>query len=134
MKRLAIVVILGIIGGNIYAGSTEYSREHPIMYTAEAEEPRVVLIGTTTPEKSIEEKIRETFPEDADRAVAIAKCESGLNPKAVSPTNDHGLMQINKTVHTVEGDIYDVDTNLQFARKLYDERGWEPWVCNDIVK
>lgn len=81
-------------------------------------------------EERIIEKIQETFPEEPDRAVSIAKCESGLNPKAVSPTNDHGLMQINKTVHTVEGDIYDVETNLKYARKLYDERGFAPWVCH----
>ena len=29
------------------------------------------------------------------RAQAIAQCESHLNPNAVSPTNDHGLFQIN---------------------------------------
>jgi soluble lytic murein transglycosylase-like protein len=103
---------------------------HEVVYAAEVkEEPKEVLIETVWSEEGIKQKIRETFPEDPDRAVAIAKCESGLNPKAVSPTNDHGLMQINKTVHTVEGDIYDVETNLKYARKLYDERKWQPWVC-----
>ncbi len=96
-------------------------------------ERKVVQIEVVYTQERIIEKIRETFPEDPDRAVAIAKCESGFNPKAVSPTNDHGLMQINKTVHTVEGDIYDVETNLKFARKLYDERGWQPWVCNKMI-
>lgn len=97
------------------------------------QERKVVQIEVAYTQERIIEKIRETFPEDPERAVAIAKCESGLNPKAVSPTNDHGLMQINKTVHTVTGDIYDVETNLKFARKLYDERGWQPWTCNRLI-
>ena len=104
------------------------------MYAAELkEEPKVVLIEAVWTEQAIKQRIRETFPEDPERAVAIAKCESNFNPKAVSPTNDHGLMQINKTVHKVEGDIYDVETNLKFARKLYDERGFKPWVCNRMI-
>lgn len=106
-------------------------------YQVEAKETvperKVVQIEVAYTQERIIEKIRETFPEDPDRAVAIAKCESGFNPKAVSPTNDHGLMQINKTVHTVEGDIYDVETNLKFARTLYDERGWQPWTCNKMI-
>lgn len=132
--------MLGVIGGNIIVNSEEYNKEHPIVYTAQAEEeaPREIIIEIIPEEKSIEQKsieqkIRDIFPEDPDRAVKIAKCESGLNPKAVSPTNDHGLMQINKSAHKVEGDIYDVDTNLQFARKLYDESGWKPWVCNTMI-
>lgn len=106
-------------------------------YQVEAEEPvkehAVVQIEVRWSEERIIERIREYFPEDPDRAVAIAKCESNLNPKAISPTNDHGLMQINKTVHVVEGDIYDVETNLAFARKLYDERKWKPWVCDRLI-
>ena len=127
--------MLSVIGGNIIVNSEEYNQEHPLVYVAQAEEetPREIIIEIIPEEKSVEQKIRDTFPEDPDRAVKIAKCESGLNPKAVSPTNDHGLMQINKSVHKVDGDIYDVDTNLQFARKLYDERGWKPWVCNTKI-
>lgn len=133
MKQLIAVIVLGIVFGNIGINATNYNKAHPIEY-AQAEEPaREILIEIIPEEKTIEQKIRETFPEDPDRAVKIAQCESGLNPKAVSPTNDHGLMQINKSVHNVDGDIYDVDTNLKFARKLYDERGWKPWVCNTMI-
>lgn len=118
-------IILSLILGFLFAPTT-------IVYARE-EEPTVVQIEVAWSEEAIIQKIRDTFPEDPDRAVAIAKCESNLNPKAVSPTNDHGLMQINKTVHTVEGDIYDVETNLKFARKLYDERGFQPWTCAKIL-
>jgi hypothetical protein len=140
MKRLAIVVILGIIGGNIYAGSTEYSKQHPIVYTAEAEEPREVLIEVKPTEKTIEEKIRATFPEDADRAVAIAKAESGLRANAYNPerhktcSGSFGVMQIACVHHVGDpNELKDVDFNLQKAREIYEAslkdngNGWIPW-------
>ena len=82
----------------------------------------------------IEEEIRKVFWEEPDIGIAIAKCESGLNPKAINTTNtngttDKGLMQLN-SVHDLSGvDVWDVQDNLAFARKLYDSKGWLPWVC-----
>lgn len=111
---------------------TLIQEQQTIVY-AQEEEHKVVLVEAISTEKTIEMKIRETFPEDPETALKIARCESNLNPKAVSPTNDHGLMQINLTVHTVEGDVYDIDTNLKFARKLYDERKWLPWTCSKKI-
>lgn len=123
---------IGILIGGAITFAFQAKAER-VTYTAPIEEPKVILIATTT-ELTIEQKIRATFPEDPETALKIAKCESNLNPKAISPTNDHGLMQINLTVHDVEGDIYNVDTNLKFARKLYDERGWKPWTCLKLIK
>lgn len=84
-------------------------------------------------EKTIEEKIREAFPEDSDRAVQIAKCESGLRPEVVSHTNDSGIFQINhihdKRLNELGLDKFNPDDNIKYARMLYDERGWKPWVC-----
>lgn len=84
-------------------------------------------------EKTIEEKIREIFPEDPDTALAIAKCESNLNPLAISHTNDGGIFQINWIHDTrlakLGLDKFNVDDNLKFARILYDERKWLPWTC-----
>lgn len=86
----------------------------------------------------LENLIRATFPEDPDTAVAIAQCESSLNPEAVNHHNpngsyDSGLMQIN-SVHTprlseLGLDPKNAQDNLTYARILYDERGWQPWVC-----
>lgn len=39
--------------------------------------------------------IRQVFGENA-RAVKVARCESRLNPRAVSPTGDYGLFQLNR--------------------------------------
>lgn len=60
-----------------------------------------------------------------------------MNPRAVSPTNDHGLFQIN-IVHrgqfeAVTGapwsSVYDAELNTIYARHLYAQQGWGPWTC-----
>ena len=72
--------------------------------------------------------------------IAIAKCESGLNPDALNTNNpdgthDGGLFQINSTHHgrmRVLGlDWKEPEDNVQFAKLLYDESGTSPWVCAD---
>lgn len=78
------------------------------------------------------------FPEDSARAIAIAKCESGLKPAAYNPNNpdgttDGGLWQIN-TVHDAELarlglDKYNPEDATTFARILYERNGWRDWVC-----
>lgn len=98
----------------------------------EPEEPKTVLIEEhiVWSEDRIIEEIEKTFPEDPQTALAIAKCESGLKPNAVGPTNDHGIFQLHEPSHDLsEIDVYDPKENIAFARKLYDESGWQPWVC-----
>ena len=72
------------------------------------------------------------FPaEQVATGCRILMCESNGNPNAVSPTNDHGLWQIN-VVHRNSFDWsrrYDPDVNTAFARKLWGEQGWNPWAC-----
>lgn len=97
-------------------------------------EHKVILVEAESEEQKIIRRIKETFHEDPENAVAIARCESQFRKDVVSPTNDHGIMQINLTVHKEQVDalgldVYNVEDNLTFARKLYDERGWKPWVC-----
>lgn len=85
--------------------------------------------------------IERHFGAAAGRATAIARCESNLNPSAVSPTNDHGLFQIN-AVHRGQFEavtgapwsaVYDAELNTVYAKHLYDQQGWGPWVCNRKV-
>ena len=82
--------------------------------------------------------IRETFPEDPNTAIAVARCESGLNANAYNPTNsngttDGGLWQINdvhnSTLERMGLDKYNPEDATEFARYLYDQRGWKDWVC-----
>lgn len=89
-------------------------------------------------EGSIKRLIKETFPEDPRTAIAIAECESGLNPQAYNPNNadgttDGGLWQINDVhndrLRELGLDKYDPEDATAYARMLYEESGWQPWIC-----
>jgi soluble lytic murein transglycosylase-like protein len=89
--------------------------------------------------------IASNFPASQyDKAVRVARCESGLDPTAVSPGGGNwGLFQIN-TVHkaTVQqlgyswSQINDPYVNARVARYIYDDAartgsGWQPWSCRN---
>jgi hypothetical protein len=85
--------------------------------------------------------IQTVFGPVAPQARKIVECESEWNPTAVSPTNDHGLFQIN-IVHKanftkVTGQpwsaIYSPLYNTVYAKWLYDREGWEPWSCKRVL-
>lgn len=62
--------------------------------------------------------VASIFPEFAvDTVLRVMQCESGGNPNAVSPTNDHGLMQINAVNFARFGgrSPYDPEANLEVA-------------------
>ena len=85
---------------------------------------------------SIEALICSVFTEDCDRAVRVARCESGLDPYARNPSGAAGLFQL-----LGHGDLFaargwDVATdwsdpykNTVVAHDLWVESGWRPWVC-----
>ena len=89
--------------------------------------------GACTPN----EAIAVLFQDNAGSATRVAECESGMDPGAVSPTNDHGLFQIN-AVHQQQfeqvtgqpwSSVYDPYWNTYYAKWLYDNQGWGPWAC-----
>ena len=87
--------------------------------------------------------IQETFPEDPDTAVAIAKCESGLDAKIQSyhqlsygREESFGVFQIhsphwNDKALELGYTNYktDVEDNLLMARYIYEQMGWSAWSC-----
>lgn len=83
---------------------------------------------------TIEQKIRAKWAGTGqeERAVRIAKCESGLNPHA---KNNHstatGIWQF---LDRTWGDVgiaktSNVDLQIEAAYRLWQSRGWQPWVC-----
>lgn len=103
--------------------------------------PPTTAPPTTTPPPpppagSVEATIRSWFPEVGDQAVAVARCESGLDPSARSAAGYRGLFQLSPG-HAAEfarvtgrdfEDAWDeAGPNSQFARHLYDRSGWSPW-------
>ena len=86
---------------------------------------------------SVQALIHEVFGDHGSAAVGVARCESGLNPNAVSRGGGNwGLFQINK-VHRgrVQAmgyaweDILDPRVNAVVAKSIFDEQGWRPWAC-----
>jgi hypothetical protein len=85
--------------------------------------------------------IEHEFGPVANQAIAIAQCESNLNPGAISPGGGNwGLFQIN-TIHKpwVESMGYswnqmlDPYVNTHIAKMLYDQSGWGPWTCKYVL-
>lgn len=65
---------------------------------------------------------------NTDIALAIMRAESGCRPNAVSPTNDHGLMQINQGLDIYGSKIYDPAFNVKIAyEQKYAKGGWSHW-------
>jgi hypothetical protein len=74
---------------------------------------------------------------NTDIAIAIAKCESGLNPKAFNPEtssklkgittySSYGIFQLNRPY---DERLYDYKYNISLAYELYQRRSWQPWTC-----
>lgn len=99
--------------------------------------------GNTTiiaPPSAVERLIRETFPEDSETAVAVAKAESGMNPNAKGDIaleykyegrvigHSCGVFQVRVLPGRPDCEtLKDPKTNIEYARKLYDRSGWMAW-------
>ncbi len=93
-----------------------------------------LALGACTPQAWIQ----QSFGAHSSEATRVATCESGLNPRAVSPGGgNHGLFQINN-VHRanftrVTGQpwsaVYNPHYNAMYAKYLFNQSGWRPWAC-----
>lgn len=83
----------------------------------------------------MESYVEEKFGQHADRAKKIIQCESSWNEKAVNNSNrngsnDKGLWQINSIHKISDACRLDYRCATDFARKLFDRQGFNPWVCH----
>ncbi|MPY46170.1 helix-turn-helix domain-containing protein [Streptomyces phyllanthi] len=94
-----------------------------------------VDLSTWAPEK-VERRIREVFPEEGDRAVAIARCQSFLDPLHILPntngTRNWGVFQIAdvnlKKFAADPRQALDPEWNIQAARRLWSvNRDFSSW-------
>lgn len=95
-----------------------------------------VSMATWTPEQ-VERRIRQVFPEEPDRAVGIARCQSFLDPLHVltntNGTRNWGVFQLSdKLLGELGGtqrQAYDPEWNIHAARQAWsrhrDFRDWE---------
>ncbi len=86
---------------------------------------------------SVEAIIMEVFGAYGEQAIGVARCESGLNPGAISRGGGNwGLFQIN-TVHRERvarmgyqwEDLLEPKVNSLVAWSIFKEQGWSPWGC-----
>jgi hypothetical protein len=101
-----------------------------------------VTMATWAPAE-VEKRIREVFPEEPDRAVAIARCQSFLDPLWVLPntngTRNWGVFQISDVRLAELGGTpllaYDPDWNIQAARRLWSVRhDFHDWPACDAAR
>lgn len=130
-------------------------------FTAPAPEPIIPVekVQAAEPQLSdIEQMIKDAFPENYREAIAIAKCESGLNPTRIGDKNlityngddivgnSIGLFQIrtggkdfnraranNMTPDEFRKWMLDPVENIKYAREIYDRQGWGPWTCKKVL-
>lgn len=132
-----------------FHGAMATSTTSPATTTVTTVKPKVVrqpprAAPRTTPiaSGSAEAAIRKWFPDVYEKATRVARCESGLNPRATHTnrdgSTDHGTFQINsvhkKNFTAVTGQpffdgVYSPDYNAQYARNLFNSSGWRPWAC-----
>jgi len=82
--------------------------------------------------QAIIDYIKVVFGDDWQIAVAIATAESGLREDAIG---DHSLNPHSYGVFQIRGlmgrpspeQLLNYRTNVDFAKKLYDDCGWYPW-------
>lgn len=117
-----------------------------------APKPAVVAVDPTSGEGKIEELITKHFGEHAEDAKKIMYCESRGNPKTVGDTHimtyhsgelvgdSIGLFQIRTggsdfnrakangmTAEEFRQEMFDPEKNIQYAKTIYDQRGWSAW-------
>ncbi|MFE7900064.1 helix-turn-helix domain-containing protein [Streptomyces sp. NPDC057424] len=94
-----------------------------------------VRMGVWSPQK-VRQRVREVFPEVPDKAVAIADCQSFLDPLHILPntngTRNWGLFQISDArLRELDGtprDALNPEWNIQAARKLWSrDRDFGDW-------
>lgn len=87
------------------------------------------------PERERNEKlIRWIFGRDAQQAIKVFTCESGLRSEAMNTHNSDGFPDVGiAQIHVTNSMPFSVDemknpiANLYQAKRLFDTRGWQPW-------
>lgn len=71
--------------------------------------------------------------EETLKAIKTFYCESKWEEKAYNlNTNgsyDSGVAQINSVHNQDKDDLMRADYNLEYAKQLFEDQGWGPWVC-----
>ena len=102
--------------------------------------PRVQVLSFVGSKREIASYILTKFGSQGQTALAIANCESHLNPLAVGSHGERGVMQIHP-VHQYSmtkigftwNQMFDWKKNIDYAYVLYKYNGWFPWSCRSVI-
>ncbi len=136
LERAALQYLAAVAAAEAAAQEASAPRTRSLS-AASAPAPQPVEV----PADAVHQAIAAYFGDAYSEAVAIAECESGLNPNAVSSGGGNwGLFQINVTHRDmVEGMGYSWDqildpwVNSDVAYTLYAGSGWQPWACRWVL-
>ena len=130
-------IILASSFVSVPVGETAYGyiKNNPL----EAKTALAAAVEDTKEPEKVESLVR-TYFKDIPIMVSIAKCESAFThtlPDGSVVTGrvdsaDTGVMQINLRYHEVRAkamgyNLHNLQDNLAYARKLYEEQGTKPW-------
>lgn len=98
-------------------------------------EPTPVPVPTPEPDATVyAQSIPDIIcsePWPCSTALAVAQCESGLDPNAYNPVSGaSGLYQLLMSYHAWRlhgASPFDPQANTDAAYSLYEEQGWGPW-------
>lgn len=81
--------------------------------------------------------IRNIFGKDSPDAIHVFTCESGLRTLAENDHNDDGFPDIGVAqIHVTSGSVFSIAdmrnpmANLLQAKRMFDNRGWQPWASS----
>lgn len=107
-------------------------------------EPQNRAVSNLTTQEDVRDYITQVFGSQAKNAIAVAKCESGLNPTRINNnprTKDYsvGVFQINlfgslRNGRPAEDKLLDAKFNIDYAYEMYQRQGWGPWSCKRVLK
>lgn len=90
--------------------------------------------GASKTPSSTEALIKKYFGDEYELALAVAKCESQLDPSRIGDTHlskpSIGLFQINQIWHPYTTEqLQDAEQNIKIAKEIRDKGGWDRWTC-----
>jgi hypothetical protein len=134
-----LIIIVGYFGHQVAIKDVDLHRHlvSPISMKAYAydapawRQPELAPMAERTRNAQL---IRYYFGKDATDATKVFTCESGLRTEAINPHNDDHFPDIGiAQIHVTDRSPFTVDemknpvANLLQAKKMFDERGWQPW-------
>lgn len=136
-KVFTVAVVIMAIAGVVLAPKKEPAQMYEKIVQPEQYEKIVKIETPETVEQTIRRVAREEAmtPEETERFVKIAWCESTFKPAAVNANGCcHGLFQINARYWDFDRTrVYEPEYNTRYAMQVvYPAQGFSAWSCKGL--